>query len=97
MPDKKSVEAALALINADPSMVLGLTVGAHKVTPGQEIPKGGKENSKECWIAKLTLNVEAQTAPELSFNVTSGTYMVIGLDIDAPFPSFNVLGPILHW
>lgn len=47
MPDKKSVEAALALINADPSMVLGLTVGAHKVTPGQEIPKGGKENSKE--------------------------------------------------
>ena len=23
--------------------------------------------------------------------------MVIGLDIDAPFPSFGVLGPILHW
>lgn len=27
----------------------------------------------------------------------SGTYFVIGLDIDAPFPSFDVLGPILHW
>lgn len=27
----------------------------------------------------------------------SGTYLVIGLDIDAPFPSFDVLGPILHW
>jgi len=27
----------------------------------------------------------------------SGTYLVIGLDIDAPFPSFGVLGPILHW
>ena len=23
--------------------------------------------------------------------------MVIGVDIDAPFPSFGVLGPILHW
>lgn len=28
---------------------------------------------------------------------TSSTYLVIGLDIDAPFPSFGVLGPILHW
>jgi phosphatidylethanolamine-binding protein (PEBP) family uncharacterized protein len=23
--------------------------------------------------------------------------MVVGLDLDAPFPSFNVLGPVLHW
>lgn len=23
--------------------------------------------------------------------------MVISLDIDAPFPSFGILGPILHW
>jgi phosphatidylethanolamine-binding protein (PEBP) family uncharacterized protein len=23
--------------------------------------------------------------------------LVVGLDIDAPFPSFGVLGPILHW
>lgn len=23
--------------------------------------------------------------------------MVVGLDIDAPFPSFGALGPILHW
>lgn len=23
--------------------------------------------------------------------------MVVALDIDAPFPSFDVLGPILHW
>ncbi|KAK9352955.1 phosphatidylethanolamine-binding protein [Lipomyces doorenjongii] len=40
---------------------------------------------------------DAQSPPELAFNVSSGTYMVIGLDIDAPFPSFGVLGPILHW
>lgn len=23
--------------------------------------------------------------------------MVVNLDIDAPFPSFGILGPILHW
>ena len=23
--------------------------------------------------------------------------MVVALDVDAPFPSFGVLGPILHW
>jgi phosphatidylethanolamine-binding protein (PEBP) family uncharacterized protein len=28
---------------------------------------------------------------------SDGTYIVISLDIDAPFRSFNVLGPILHW
>jgi hypothetical protein len=41
MPDKKSAQAALDLIKNDPSKILGLTVGAHKVTPGQEIPKAG--------------------------------------------------------
>lgn len=24
-------------------------------------------------------------------------YLVVALDMDAPFPSFDVLGPILHW
>jgi phosphatidylethanolamine-binding protein (PEBP) family uncharacterized protein len=43
--------------------------------------------------------LDAQSPPELTFNVPSpsGTYMVICLDLDAPFPSFGVLGPILHW
>lgn len=43
--------------------------------------------------------LEAQSPPELSFTVPtpSSTYMVIGLDIDAPFPAFGPLGPILHW
>lgn len=45
--------------------------------------------------------IEAQSPPELSFAVPSSspskTYMAVGLDIDAPFPSFGVLGPILHW
>lgn len=41
----------------------------------------------------------AQFPPELSFPALSENkkYMAISLDIDAPFPSFRVLGPILHW
>ncbi|KAI0593036.1 putative protease inhibitor, partial [Biscogniauxia sp. FL1348] len=83
MPANHSVKAALSLIETDKSKVLGLTVGKHAdVQPGQYIPKA-----------------DAQSHPELTFAPLSleGTYMVVGLDIDALFPSFGVLGPILHW
>ncbi|RFU28161.1 hypothetical protein B7463_g8170, partial [Scytalidium lignicola] len=40
---------------------------------------------------------EAQSLPELSFNGATGTYIVINIDLDAPFPSFSFLGPVLHW
>ena len=42
---------------------------------------------------------DAQSPPELAFQVPdpSKTYMVVALDIDAPFASFDILGPILHW
>ena len=48
---------------------------------------------------------DAQSPPELSFNnvvvpsPSGGTYyyLIVGLDIDAPYPSFGPLGPILHW
>jgi phosphatidylethanolamine-binding protein len=47
----------------------------------------------------LTISTEAQSAPEISYAVpnSSGTYLVVALDLDAPFPSFGALGPILHW
>lgn len=45
----------------------------------------------------LTHCKDAQSPPELSFDASTGTFLAIGLDIDAPFPSFGVLGPILHW
>ncbi|KAF8852693.1 putative protease inhibitor [Acephala macrosclerotiorum] len=83
MPVNNSVKKSLEFIEKDTSKVLGLKVGKNVITtPGQYIPKA-----------------EAQSPPELSFNVPSpsGTYLIIGLDIDAPFPSFGVLGPILHW
>ncbi|KAK9240888.1 phosphatidylethanolamine-binding protein [Lipomyces kononenkoae] len=83
MPVNASVNTALSLIENDNSKILGLTVGKHNnVVPGQYIPRA-----------------DAQSPPELAFNVPSPaeTYMVVGLDIDAPFPSFRGLGPILHW
>ena len=42
MPSSKSVEIALELISNDKSKILGLTVGKHNVTPGQQVPKAGK-------------------------------------------------------
>ncbi|KAI1373966.1 putative protease inhibitor [Hypoxylon crocopeplum] len=83
MPGTSNIKAALSLIENDKSKVLGLTVGKHSnVQPGQYIPKA-----------------EAQSEPVLSFSSLSPekTYLVIGLDPDAPFPSFGVLGPVLHW
>ncbi|KAL4996646.1 phosphatidylethanolamine-binding protein [Aspergillus recurvatus] len=83
MPANNSVKKALSLIEADASKVLGLYVGGHAdVRPGQYIRRA-----------------DAQSPPQLSFRglSPSKTYMVVGLDIDAPFPSFGVLGPILHW
>ncbi|KAH6893487.1 putative protease inhibitor [Thelonectria olida] len=83
MPSNHSVQQAIQLIERGPSKVLGLNVGPHNnVQPGQYIPKA-----------------DAQSEPEISFPGLSPdtTYMVVGLDIDAPFPSFGVLGPVLHW
>ena len=47
----------------------------------------------------LTAYLDAQTAPELSLEAPNPSleYVVIALDIDAPFQSVTILGPILHW
>ncbi|KAJ5665071.1 uncharacterized protein N7477_007519 [Penicillium maclennaniae] len=83
MPTDQHVSAALSLIENDKTKILGLNVGPHRnVQPGDYIPRA-----------------DAQTPPEFFFPGldTSKTYLIVGLDIDAPFPSFGVLGPILHW
>ncbi|KAI1410304.1 putative protease inhibitor [Hypoxylon sp. FL1857] len=83
MPSNNSVKTAMSLIENDKSKVLGLSIGKHtNIQPGDHIPKA-----------------EAQAEPELSFASASPekTYLVVGLDLDAPFPSFSVLGPVLHW
>ncbi|KAJ5182694.1 protease inhibitor (Tfs1) [Penicillium capsulatum] len=83
MPSNQNVQAALALIDSDNTKILGLHVGKHQnVQPGQYVPRA-----------------DAQSPPELSFNEldSSKAYLLVALDIDAPFPSFTALGPILHW
>ncbi|KAJ5921252.1 protease inhibitor (Tfs1) [Penicillium verhagenii] len=83
MPSQKSIQAGLSLIESDKSKLLGLSVGKHgNVEPGVYIPRA-----------------DAQSPPKISFPglSTDKTYFVVSLDIDAPFPSFGVLGPILHW
>jgi phosphatidylethanolamine-binding protein (PEBP) family uncharacterized protein len=43
--------------------------------------------------------LSAQVAPKISYpnGVPGKKYFVITLDLDAPFVSFPILGPILHW
>ncbi|EAW10279.1 YbhB/YbcL family Raf kinase inhibitor-like protein [Aspergillus clavatus NRRL 1] len=81
MPSIEAVEAALSLAEKDSSKVLGLTLGEQRI------------NTPGQFVPKA----DAQREPQLSFNVSFGKYIVISTDIDAPFPSFGVLGPILHW
>ncbi|KAJ5287221.1 Phosphatidylethanolamine-binding protein PEBP [Penicillium angulare] len=83
MPSEKSIKAGLSLIKNDKSKILNLTVGNHEnIEPGLYIPRA-----------------DAQSPPKASFAGLSPdkTYFLVALDIDAPFPSFGVLGPILHW
>lgn len=42
--------------------------------------------------------LEAQGTPTLGWNAPSGQKLiVVSLDMDAPFPSFAPMSPILHW
>ncbi|KAJ5562815.1 Phosphatidylethanolamine-binding protein PEBP [Penicillium sp. DV-2018c] len=83
MPSNKHFEAGQSLIENDKSKILGLTINEHEnVQPGTYIPR----------------NV-AQEPPKLFFSGAdpASTYMVVCLDIDAPFQTLNFLGPVLHW
>ncbi|KAJ5906937.1 Phosphatidylethanolamine-binding protein PEBP [Penicillium subrubescens] len=83
MPSDAQAKAALALIKDDESKVLGLSVGNHKnIQPGQFVPRADAQSPPKIFFAGLD---------------SSKTYLVVSLDIDAPFPSFDFLGPILHW
>lgn len=39
MPSSPTVEAALATVKAEPSKILGLSIGTHTITPGVQILK----------------------------------------------------------
>ncbi|MCJ1384041.1 hypothetical protein MMC17_007157 [Xylographa soralifera] len=82
MPTNLLVKRILNTQEKDSSKTLGVTVHGKAITTRQYIPKA-----------------DAQTAPDISFDVPnpSTTYMVVALDLDAPFPFWGGLGPILHW
>jgi len=82
MPTNASVKRILSATEKDASKLLGVSVNGKAITTKQHIPRS-----------------EAQKAPEISYAVPnpSATYLVVALDLDAPFPSFSALGPILHW
>ncbi|KAI9661782.1 MAG: hypothetical protein M1821_009021 [Bathelium mastoideum] len=82
MPANIGVKEALDLIENDGSRVLELRLRQGPITTGQFIPKA-----------------DIQSPPELSFPLASqfGTYMAVAIDLDAPTPTINILGPILHW
>ncbi|OJJ80540.1 YbhB/YbcL family Raf kinase inhibitor-like protein [Aspergillus glaucus CBS 516.65] len=82
-----TIEQALSLIENDSSKVLGLKIGSHTIKPGQYIPRAEANKTRRPITPDLTL----------PSNTTDKTYIAISLDIDAPFPSLPILGPILHW
>ncbi|EED16917.1 phosphatidylethanolamine-binding protein, putative [Talaromyces stipitatus ATCC 10500] len=88
MPSYKNIDKYLDQIHKDKTLVLGLVVGSHQdVKPGVRIPKADAQSSPELHLPKSYL----------SSSTTNDTYLMIAIDIDAPFPSWRGLGPILHW
>ncbi|KAK2739611.1 hypothetical protein FQN55_009347 [Onygenales sp. PD_40] len=86
MPANDKVKKALSQIQTDPSKLLGLNIGNHaNVKPGQYIPRADAQSAPELFL------------PNPPAPAGRNTYILIALDIDAPFPSLPVLGPILHW
>jgi hypothetical protein len=96
------VQRIMSAQATDQSKTLSIILNGKIITTGQYVPRAGKCCGLFyilCGNSDLTIILEAQTAPEISYSVSdpSITYMVVGLDLDAPFPSFSVLGPALHW
>ncbi|KAI0126699.1 phosphatidylethanolamine-binding protein [Xylariales sp. AK1849] len=82
MPANLTVKEALAASEADKAKVLQLSYSGKALSAGEYVPRA-----------------DAQSPPEISWPGASetSTYLIVALDLDAPFPSFGVLGPILHW
>ncbi|KAI0143268.1 phosphatidylethanolamine-binding protein [Pestalotiopsis sp. NC0098] len=82
MPNITQVEKALEATKANPELMeLTVAFGDKKITRGEYIGRAG-----------------AQTTPSFAWPKAAPgtTYLMLALDLDAPFPSLPVLGPILH-
>ncbi|KAL4972610.1 phosphatidylethanolamine-binding protein [Aspergillus desertorum] len=82
MPDVSKYEVVLQGLMNGTYRTLGLSIGSQNVTPGLKVAKQ-----------------ETQSTPTLSApaDLRHGVYTVISLDLDAPFASWNVLSPAVHW
>jgi len=88
MPKAEAVEAAIALLKDDSSKLLTVTNDDKvEVKTGEYVPRA-----------------KAKLAPQISFPGATTTstsadkkYIIVAIDLDAPFPSWPILGPILHW
>ncbi|GKZ25498.1 hypothetical protein AbraIFM66951_001037 [Aspergillus brasiliensis] len=82
MPTSFNVDRALTIIRNEYRKVLGLTFSNHYIYPGQFVDKRDAAHPPRMSFPRLKAN---------------GTYLVVCLDLDAPYPSCNVLGPMCHW
>ncbi|KAL3465532.1 phosphatidylethanolamine-binding protein [Aspergillus heterothallicus] len=82
MPDISKHEAFIQALESGTYASLGLRIGSQTVAPGTKV-------SKQETLSTPTIYAPATLAP--------GTYTLIAIDIDAPYFSWNVLSPIVHW
>ncbi|KAL2808608.1 phosphatidylethanolamine-binding protein [Aspergillus granulosus] len=82
MPDISKHEAFIQALESGTYTTLGLRVGSQTVTPGAKVSK------------HETRSTPALYAPP---TLAPGTYTLLAIDIDAPYFSWNVLSPIVHW
>ncbi|KAL4877749.1 phosphatidylethanolamine-binding protein [Aspergillus karnatakaensis] len=82
MPDVSRYETIIKDLESGTYPTLALRIGTQDITPGAKIAKND------------TTQTPTLSAPA---DLLEGTYAVISLDIDAPFRSWNVLSPIVHW
>ncbi|EXJ56172.1 hypothetical protein A1O7_09103 [Cladophialophora yegresii CBS 114405] len=78
----EKIKRYLDVVTSDKSKILELSYDGKVLEPGQYVPRS-----------------DAKLSPTLALTVPSraATYMVICIDLDGPYPSFNMLSPILHW
>ncbi|GAT31047.1 citrate synthase [Aspergillus luchuensis] len=100
MPTNFNVDRAMAVIRNEHRKLLTLTFSSHFIYPGQFVSKRGKSSFP--YIdpdSTQTDRTDAAHPPRMSFPRLkgNGTYMIVCLDLDAPFPSCRVLGPKCHW
>ncbi|KAK3049025.1 hypothetical protein LTR09_009679 [Extremus antarcticus] len=71
---------------------------ALKFVQDPHTPKVGLSfNGKVVGNGEHIPKAETHVTPTLTLPTPSGVYIVVCIDLDAPFPSFSFLGPILHW